>query len=219
MNGKVWFAVAAIALGIALPQTARSATYISTLTQPNSFNATAVGSDGWLAVSFITGAAPDGYNLDSVQLRGSSGPSPNGNFSVSLYSDDSGAPGLGLGPLAGPNPSADAIYTFTSAGLVLAPSTQYWITARATQPQSVNGYVWDLPTGTNYTSADGWTIDVNDAYAYSPTGGQGDWAAQGGALYYFAVNATAVPEPGTCAAGVLAIGAIIWLRRRRSADT
>lgn len=63
-----------------------------------------ISSDSWFAHVFSTGANPDGYALNAVQVRmDSSSGSPSG-FEAFLYSSSARRPTESLGALTGPDP-------------------------------------------------------------------------------------------------------------------
>jgi hypothetical protein len=158
------------------------------------------GNDQWIAQSFRTGIAPEGYIFDFL------GPAPNGNPGsiVTLYTDGGGIPGNDLG---------------NYVGLELSPSTTYWIVATAIFSQSTGYGYWQYPTDSNYSSLDNWSIDLTSAtYALSSDGSS--WLSFADhSPFKFGIAATAVPEPqfnALVAFGVLPIVFYQLTKRSRS---
>jgi hypothetical protein len=105
---------------------AQSTTYISTLSQPSGSFFAIGGGNTW-AQAFVTG--PNFiYDLTSVDINAEGTGQP--QFQLSLYANMGGSPGAILGPLTGPNPGIQQVYTYTTPGIVLTPTTQYWIVAQ-----------------------------------------------------------------------------------------
>lgn len=106
---------------------AQGTLYLSNLGVPSG-GSNAIGSDSWLAAPFLTGTNSGGYDLNSIQLlMDAASGSPSG-FRVSLYSDNSssGSPESSLGSLSGSDPASGGIFTYTTSGLSLSPSTWYY---------------------------------------------------------------------------------------------
>jgi hypothetical protein len=188
-------------------------TYVSNLGgNPADYTGYGIGSNQWLANSFVTGTTSAGYQLNSVQIPVGVNGNPSG-FSLSLYSDNGGHLGNNLGTLGGSNPTDWALYNFTASGIELTPSTTYWIVATSPTPTySDDSYYWVFASDTSYTSSDGWSMNP-DGWRASFSGGS-SWGNGTGSLYQFAVSATPVPEPeiySLAGSGLLAI----LLRRRK----
>jgi hypothetical protein len=188
-------------------------TYVSNLGgNPADYTGYGIGSNQWLANSFVTGTTSAGYQLNSVQIPVGVNGNPSG-FSLSLYSDNGGHPGNNLGTLGGSNPTDWALYNFTASGIELTPSTTYWIVATSPTPAySDDSYYWVFASDTSYTSSDGWSMNP-DGWRASFSGGS-SWGNGTGSPYQFAVSATPVPEPeiySLAGSGLLAI----LLRRRK----
>jgi hypothetical protein len=208
LGGIIIFAV-----GLLAPQTAWSQgtlTYLSSLGQP-SFGSAAVGSDSWVAGFFATGNNAGGYALDSVQLAmtPASG-APNG-FEVMLYSvvGLSGPfPGSSLGTLSGSSdPETGGLYTYTASGLMLSPSTQYYIVVTAGTSVANGAYAWSVanspPDAIGGWSGDNFLLTSSDGSSWNITTGDPQ----------FALTATAVPEPGTIA--LLGLSGLLFFASRR----
>ena len=186
-------------------------TYVSNLTATTVADGL-VEQTSWFASQFTTGPDALGYALNAIQvgLDGTAG-NPSG-FSLTLFSDNSGAPGTSLGPLSGStNPSTAGTYTYTASGIALSPSTPYWIVL-ATASAQPTGYYWNITSSTTYTSSDAWEINTTQMYGSHDQGTS--WSKSGAdSAGQFNVSATAVPEPGTLA--VVALASPALLRRRR----
>ncbi len=129
------------------------------LSNPGTLNSGGYGvGTNWIAQSFETGTNSNGYILNSITLpmSGTDG-SPTG-FALSVFSRKGVFPGSSLEVLSGSSdPSVyNAQYTYTSTGLLLQPSTIYWIVASATTPY----YFWSYTRSQDYVSADGWFLDT-----------------------------------------------------------
>ncbi len=192
------FAVTILLVGILFSSTsARSQgmVYISNLGQTSTGGA-AVASNSWLAILFGTGSDPGGYTLNSVQLLMNAASGNPSGFTVSLYSFDSdGGPVNNLGSLNGSDPIAGGIFTYTTSGITLSASTDYWIVLTAATSLSTGAYNWSGAKGGNYNSSDGWFLSGGSYF--SSNGSTSNWGNSriGPGPYQIGVYATAVPEP------------------------
>ena len=185
--------------------------YVSNLGQ-GAIGSPAIGSDKWEAQFIETGNNSGGYLLNSIQLlmNASSG-SPSG-FTVSIYSDVNNTPSSDLENLSGSsNPSSGGLYTYTASGLLLSPSTQYFIVAIGATSMAQGAYTWDntfgSPAGINQ-----WAIQEG---IYSLDNGL-DWTVYGRNItFQSAIYATAVPEPSTWVLGLLGGGFAFYLHARK----
>ncbi len=121
------------------------------LSNPGTLNSGGYGiGTNWIAQSFETGTNSSGYILNSITLpmSGTDG-SPTG-FALSVFSKKGVFPGSSLEVLAGSSdPSVyNEQYTYTSTGLLLQPSTIYWIVASAVTPY----YYWSYTRSQDYGS-------------------------------------------------------------------
>jgi hypothetical protein len=214
MNNIVRHIAVIFVLLTASEHLAQSTTYVSTLTQPSGSFFSIGGGNTW-AQAFVTG--PNFiYDLTSVDINAEGTGQP--QFQLSLYTNMGGSPGAILGPLTGTNPGIQQVYAYTTPGIVLAPSTQYWIVAQG--PPTSADFSWAVNFGTGYTATNGWTIPVN-SQDFSTTNGATWGAPEPGVNFLFDVNASAiaaVPEPSTLADIVVALAGWISLevsRRRR----
>jgi hypothetical protein len=206
------FVLACIYQATPLTSNAQSTMYLSHL---GSSADTGVGvqNDHWWAISFETGAAVDGYSLDSMQLRmaGITG-NPNG-FELSLYNNNGGVTGTSLDSLNGFDPIGAGIYTFAASGITLSPSTVYWaVTTSLDSSFSENSFYWAFDPN-SYTSIDGWSLG-NNAASFNGS----SWNSSGGSPFTLAVNATAVPEPAIYSLTGLGLFAILLRRRKQIRD-
>jgi hypothetical protein len=220
MNGVITFAVTLLAPQILQAQ--GTMTYLSNLGQASG-GSLAVGSDSWLAVGVLTGPNAGGYVLDSIQLgmTDASG-NPNG-FTVMLYSETdivAVVPGSNLGTLNGSlNPTTAGIYTYTPASsLTLSPSTGYFIVLTAGTTVANGAYEWSYVNTSSYNPSDSW---LGRVALGSSNGSVDSWGPLGdyppGSFSQYAINATAVPEPGVF--GLLGLGGLLlaWHRRKATA--
>jgi len=142
--------------------------------------------------SFQTGAASNGYMLDSITLLMGNWLGNASNFVVSINSDSSGQPGTSLAILAGnADPESAGQYVYAASGLILNSTTTYWIQANCDSFSSgplspPGGYAWQITTSLTYTSSDGWN-----------TSGTGNSVGGFGGLLQFAVDASPAPEPNS----------------------
>ena len=210
--GVVVFAVALLAPQIVQAQ--GTMTYVSSLSQ-TSTGSPSVGSDSWLAAGFYTGTDPSGYTLSSIQLAmtDASG-NPNG-FTVMLYTAISGAgplPGSSLGTLDGSlNPVTGGIFTYTpGSSLTLSPNASYFIVLTAGTIVANGAYSWSENTFPA-SSSGGWFAENG---VLQSSNGTSHWSAIPG-IGQFAINATAIPEPGVL--GLFGLGSLAFLWHRRKA--
>jgi hypothetical protein len=208
-----------ILLGIILcfaVQNTRAAVYLSNLGEtPSTVIPSSIsGQNLWLAQTFHTGAAAGGYSLDSVQLSLNVTGSPSGNFSVYVYGStlNGGSPTTPLSTLTGPNPTTSGTYTFNASGFSLSPSTFYWVVATTTANPAANPYSWNVASDYNYATSDNWSIPQTPQYL-SLDGSTWPHNFLIVNPFQFAVNATAVPEPGVLSLAGFGL-ALTFLRRR-----
>lgn len=212
----IFLAVALSALQITQAQ--GTATYLSNLGQPSSTNFS-VGSDGWFAAGFSTGTNAGGYLLDSVQLAMADALGNPSSFTVMVYSNVFPIigffPGSLLATLNGSlSPVTGGIYTYTPASsLTLSPRTPYFIVLTAGTAIADGTYEWSATGVNSYNRSGGWF-----SLGYSRTLVRGSrWLPVAGTYAQFAVNATAIPEPGVLTlfflGGLGGLG-FLWHRRR-----
>ena len=196
---------------------AQGSIYISNLGQ-TPVGTGAVGNDSWIAQPFFTGTNSAGYALNSVQLLMDAAlGSPNG-FTASIYSSPgNGAPGVELGSLSGSDPAAGGVFSYAASGLMLSPSTSYAIVLTATTPIAQGVYQWSAADSFGsgiIAPGDPWIIP--DVYYSSADGST--WAFNPrGNIFQFAIDGTAVPEPGF--SSLLALGSLWLLWHRRASVT
>ncbi len=192
-----------------------SITYLSNLAQP-SVGSLAVGSDSWLATDIFTGTNASGYLLDSIQLAMADASGNPSGFAVMIYSSGGFTgifPKSSLGTLNGAdNPSTSGIYTFTPiSSLMLSPSTDYFIVLTAGTTVANGAYEWNLTTPNVLIGDGSWKAG---GIFHSDDGST--WLYNSGALQ-FAIDATAVPEPGVLSLLGLSGAALLWRRQAKSA--
>ena len=156
-----------------------------------------IGSDSWLAVQFLTGNNPGGYELGSIQLSMSATTGKPGGFSVMLYTPllplTAGYPECKLATLGGSaDPATGGIYSYTPASsLILSPNNPYLIVLDAGTAVASGAYEWNYMNIAAYNPNGGWKVggtmfSTDGAYPWKSIDGH----------FQFAINATAVPEPG-----------------------
>lgn len=221
IGGVITFAVALLAPQIVQAQGTMA--YFSNLGQ-TSTGSVAVGSDSWLAALFVTGTNSGGYMLDSIQLGMADASGNPGNFTVMLYGNGNypGAIDIGsnLGALDGSlNPVSSGIFTYTTASnLILSPITEYFIVLTAATVVANGAYNWSYVSTNFYSPSGGWSsrgvfetvLTSSDGLSWSPNLVSGHYAQ-------FAINATAIPEPGIFS--LLGLGGLAFLWHRRKART
>ena len=183
---------------------AQGTTYISNLGQYTDGSLT-VGSDSWVGNEFVVGNNAGGYVLNSVQLQMATAAGNPSGFSVMIYQNYAGPiPGyIGfhippniITTLVGPsNPSTAGIYTYTPpASLTLTRGYIDSIVLTSGTTVADGSYSWSegIPL---YYGLNGWYSA--DAIAQSSDGGS-TWSDSFSYSIYpqFAINATAIPEPG-----------------------
>lgn len=193
--------------------------YLSNLSQASS-GSLAVGTNSWLAAGFQTGTNAGGYWLDSIQLAMTDASGNPSAFVAMLYdqsSDLSGfSPGSSLCTLNGSlNPVTGGIYTYTPASsLTLSPNTIYFIVLTAGTTVANGAYGWSYLNTASYGPVDNWggglALGSGNGLPWHPLGNYPQ------ELDYpqYAINATAVPEPGVLSLFALGGLCFLWHRRR-----
>jgi hypothetical protein len=206
---------------LSIPQIAQAqgVTYLSNLGQPPS-GALPIASDSWLAADFTTGTNVAGYVLNYVQVAIADAVGSPSGFSAMVFAKSSiltGAvlPGSNLGTLTGSlNPSTAGTYAYTAPqNLTLSPNTDYFIVLTAATAAANGAYEWSVTS----TASIGY-----NAYHW---GGQGVPCLSSDGLHWdflsvndypqFAIDATAIPEPGLLTFFVLGGLSLIWHRLKR----
>ena len=209
------------AVGICLPQSilGQGTTYVSTL-PGTPIGSAAIGADSWNAQMFITGPNAGGYALDSIQLLMNAATASPSGFSVSVYSktgdphsaSDRDSPQNSLGSLAGADPAAGGLFTYSASSLELSPSTFYFVVATAASPISQGAYNWSAVDsfGRLTIGGDGWYIP--DSY-YSSVNGSSWTSTIRQDIFQLAINGRPVPEPSAFALCAAALA--LWILRQR----
>jgi hypothetical protein len=215
MKKMLGFVLSAFGLFAVQPAPAQGTLYLSNLGEP-SVGSAVIGSDAWIAQLFYTGTNSAGYILDSIQLlMGSASGSPSA-FSAMIYSSStphpplntfSSAPDNSLGSLSGLDPSAGGVFTYTASGLMLSPSTYYFIVHTAATPVAQGSYDWRSTANISILNpSDPWELKY---IYYSSTDGS-SWAAHlREGVFQLAIYATAVPEPSSIA--LLSLGGLFFV--------
>ena len=169
-----------------------------------------MASDAWIAQSFGTGTNSGGYILNSVQLLTEAASGNPSGFDVSIYDYVSGfVPTSGLGSLNGSDPVADGIFTYTTLGITLLPSTLYYVVVTSTTPSIQGVYNWGIANGTT-SNNNGW-INIG-VYAFSIDAS--NWNPGRCSVFQLAINATPIPEPSVISLLFFGSGIFICARRR-----
>ena len=220
MKNIVISGVIVLVVALLAPQIvqAQGTIYLSNLGQPSA-GSLAVGSDSWQAAIFTTGTNADGYVLNSIQLAmtDASG-TPNG-FTVMLcgVGNFPGAPlpGSSLGTLSGStDPATGGIFTYTPvSNLTLLPYEYYFIVLTAGTAVANGAYEWSHAGTYSYNPSGGW-----ETYADILQSSNGSyWTSASTIDAQFAIDATAVPEPGVF--GLFGLGGLFLAWHRRKAKT
>jgi hypothetical protein len=207
-----------ILIGLFAPHIVHSqgTTYMSNLGQSPDGN-NAVGSNSWLAAGILTGTNASGYLLNSIQLGMADATGNPTNFTAMIYSAFIGGavlPGTNLCTLDGPaNPATGGVYSFTAvSNLLLLPNTRYFIVLTAATTVANGAYEWSFINTASYNPNGGWgggaTLGSLNGSSWNPLPNypQLDYSQ-------FAINATAIPEPGVL--GLLGLGGLAFLWHRR----
>jgi hypothetical protein len=207
-----------LATGLSVPKTvqAQGTTYLSNLGQAST-GSTPIGSDSWFGASFSTGTNLNGFFLDSIQLGMNDATGTPSGFTVLLYSVATGAslPGHLLATFSGSStPSTAGIYTFTAPPNLIVAYSAYFIVATGGIPAANGAYEWSLSGINSYNPTDDWGIAPPTPFVQSSDGR--NWNPVYGTYPQFAINATAVPEPGTLGLIALAGLYLIWLKNQKS---
>ena len=192
-----------LAVALLAPQItqAQGTIYLSNLGEPST-GSRAVGSDSWLAVPFVTGINDGGYILNSIQLGVADASGNPGGFTVMLYTPNHlyfAYPGNSLGTLSGStDPATGGIYTYSPAGnLTLSEFTEYLIVLTAGTAVANGAYQWSFTSTSSYNQAGRWSIGTfagPGPFLSSINGSS--WSPIPTTYLQFAIDATAVPEPG-----------------------
>jgi hypothetical protein len=216
LSGIIVLAVALLA-----PQVVRAqgtVTYLSNLEQASA-GSLVVGSNSWLAALFFTGANHGGYVLNSIQLGMTDASGSPSGFTAMLCPMAVGTtiPGISLGTtLDGSlNPVSAGIFTYTSASnLTLSPNRYYFVVLTAGTAVANGAYDWSYVGAQSYNPSGGWS-DRADVYISSDGLPNGlSWHTTGN-YAQFAINATAIPEPGVL--GLFRLGGLCFLWHYRKA--
>ncbi|HEY5042102.1 MAG TPA: PEP-CTERM sorting domain-containing protein [Verrucomicrobiae bacterium] len=196
---------------------AQGIVYVSNLGDTPTGSA-AVGSDSWIAQTFITGTNVDGYSLSSVELLLNT---PSGNpsgFSISVYSISGNSqtptfpgavPQVSIGSFSGPDPTTAGIFDYTTPGIALSASTWYVVLVTATTPINQGAYIWSAANSITTGS-----FDIENSYFSSHDGSSWTWVPRQN-IFQMAIYASPIPEPETGAMLVLGMAAFgIWRLRR-----
>jgi PEP-CTERM motif len=190
---------------------AGAATMFSNLGQ-TAIGSMAIASDSWRAEEFYTGANPDGYLLNSIQIQLDTPIGVPSGFSLGIYDRNGVTPGNSLELLARTEPSGTGIFTFQSSGLVLHPNSGYFVVATATTPLSSGSFQWDITSWVDQTPV--FDFGAGGLLYHSSDGNT--WTYSRPNNFMFAVNATVIPEPSTLVLAVLGLAAIGFWRFRQS---
>src|SRR5262249_13888409 len=125
----------------------------------------------------------------------------------SFVSGPGAGPGSSLAVLSGPDPTAGGLFSYTAAGVTLAPATDYCIVLTSATPVTTGAYQGRLG-GSAITASQGW--DIPSFYQTSVDGS--NWSVQRSGALQLAVFATAVPEPSAGLLALVGIAAVGLMR-------
>ena len=224
MRRTIISAIIASVLGLLAPQTlpAQGTTYMSNLNQP-SVGSLAVGSNSWMGAVFLAGNNPDGYTLNSVELALSNASGNPADLRVMIYYAGGGGavPAFSLGTLNGSlDPVGAGIYTYTPADpITFARNSPYAIVLTSGTAVVDGSYQWSYAGTNSYNPIGGWSTPPSTVAGVwsSINGSPGSWVKNVTAFPQFAVEATAVPEPGVLSLFVLGGLHLVWHRRKAKA--
>jgi len=196
---KVIYAIVAVIGLLPLKTTqAQGILYISNLGGAVAGSA-AIGSNSWVAQTFVTGTNSGGYVLSSVQLLMDAPAGTPSGFSVLIYSktgdphslsEPGDSPQGSLGSLTGSEPTTAGIFSYTTPGIVLSPSTWYFVVLTAGTSTNVGSYTWSATSC--LTQSNRFTID--DEFFGSSDGSNWTWYLRG-RVFQLGLYASAVPPP------------------------
>lgn len=163
------------------------------------------------AISFTTDA--NSYQLDSATLNLTLVEGTAFDFILGLYSDNGGHPRNSLFSFSNPgnfgvnSPSSYASnVTFTAVGMVLSPSTTYWIVAEPSLSSS-SYFLWSSGSfGSGYDTS---PVQASSGIAWEA------WVTESEASPSIVLNATLVPEPSVVALLLAGICACRAVQKRR----
>jgi hypothetical protein len=220
MRKTIISGIIASVFGLLAPQIiqAQGTTYLSNLEQ-SSAGSFAAGSDSWLAVTFETGTNAGGYVINSIQLAMSNASGNPSGFQVMVYAGagGGGTPGTLLGTLNGSlDPVTAGIYTYTPAATLTLPIRGlYDIVLTAGTAIGNGAYEWSGAGMNSYNPSGGWSSLIGPAgFWTSSNGSLLSWIHNGSAFPQFAIDATAVPEPGVFSLFALCGFFLVWRRRK-----
>ncbi|MBW1789356.1 MAG: IPTL-CTERM sorting domain-containing protein [Deltaproteobacteria bacterium] len=160
------------------------------------------------------------YLLDSVTIDVFEVLNPSGNFTLRIFNDNGGEPGIMVpnGLLAGPGNPSPGLNTYTATGdIPLAPNTTYFVVA---QVSSGPGY-YNLWFTRSKSETGAWSI--LDYAVWSDNGGL-NWEADIETIMRISVSASPVEIPtlgqwGLILLSLLMAGSACWhIRRKRKID-
>lgn len=196
---KVIFAIITV-IGLLSQRTTRAQgiLYVSNLGQSIA-GGEVVGSNSWIAQTFVTGPSAGGYLLSSVQLLMSNPSGAPSGFNVSIYSktgdphseqEPGDVPQASLGNFTGPEPVKSGVFSYTNSGIILTPSTFYYVVVTTATSTHSGTYAWSGTTG--LTQTNGFTIE--DECFNSTNGSAWTWTPRK-ITFQLGLYASAAPPP------------------------
>jgi hypothetical protein len=203
-----------------LPQMGQAQVFASNLTNTPTGNF-GVANNLWVAQEFVwEGLTVNGVELtpdlilSSVQLQMDAASGEPGGFTVSIYTAGTSLhPGTILGTLSGEsNPQTPGLYTYTTPGITLAPTTSYFVVVTGATPSSQGSYDWSTTTSSGIANNN---LVINDVYDDSTDGL--NWNATiRQSIAQMALFGTPVPEPSPWQLSICGTGLLYFVRRRKA---
>jgi hypothetical protein len=221
MRKTIISGIIASVFGLLAPQIiqAQGTTYLANLEQPSA-GSFAAGSDSWLSVPFVPGTNAGGYVINSLQLAMSNASGNPSGFQVMLYAAAGGGgyPGTLLSTLNGSlDPVTAGIYTYTPAATITLPIRGFYDIVLTAGTAVGNGaYEWSAAGMNSYNPSGDWNTlgGAAGGVFISSNGSLFSWIHNGSAFPQFAIDATAVPEPGVFSLFALCGFFLVWRRRK-----
>jgi len=206
-GSRVAPAVAGVIAGVAVPATAHAGTVLSNLGDPD-LTEVRIELETPVAQAFLTGPLALTVHSIVIELVPEKGV-PQGDYTVSLYTDLSGSPGSDIGDSAPVNSSiGDVDFVFASP-VALAANTKYWVVASNTVECVFHCANWVTTASAAETSDVGATFQ-GDLETFNGT----SWVNASGSP---SVGLTAIdaPEPGGFSLAAHGGALIAWIDRRK----
>jgi hypothetical protein len=213
---RIGFAFVFSFLAFSAPVFAAPVSLVYNTNQPDFGSFPGVFAGQWLTQPFTTGANPALFNSATIYEKTFT---TDGNFWLSIYSDNNGAPGSVLtgGLLNGPSqPTGFSFRTYTATQAIpLTANTRYWIVAAGDGLALSGGaYGWANAANNNYTSPVDWTLGY---WGFTQDSGA-TWSLSENfnpGRLLTAINGTVVPEPSVATTLLGSLPILLAFRKKR----